>query len=141
MIRARAEQCVYLGHLREDLLTVALDQAARGDDAAQGAIFLEPGDIEDILDGFFLGTLDKSAGIDHDDVRLGIVGRDLVAMICEYFQHDLGVHKILGTSERNKSDFHMIFPLVFRPPCLKGAGAERRLGDTYPSTALRSPSL
>ena len=74
-------------------------------------MLFEPSDVENVLDCFFLGTLDETAGIDHDDVRLGILGRDLIAFICEYFEHDLGIHQILGASERNKSDLHSVFPL------------------------------
>ena len=36
--------------------------------------------------------LNKPTGVDDDDVRLGFVGRDRIAAVCQFFQHDLGVH-------------------------------------------------
>jgi hypothetical protein len=51
--------------------------------------------------------LDKSAGIDDDDVGILLLFGETVAGLGQAPQHDLAVHKILGAPEGDKGDcFH-----------------------------------
>ena len=70
-------------------------------------MLFEPGNVKDILDGLLLCAFDERAGVDDDNVRLDILGRDLISRGINFVQHNLGVQLILGTTERNKSDFHV----------------------------------
>ena len=85
VVGAGAEHGVHLGHFSEDLLAVALGEAAAGDDALERAVLFQPRNVENVLDRLLLGALDKAAGVDDDDVCHRLVGRDLVALVGEYF--------------------------------------------------------
>src|SRR5688572_19835439 len=64
----RAEEEVDLGKVIEELLFVALDHAADGDDRLTGAVLLEATGFDQRIDGLFLRRIDEPAGIDDDDL-------------------------------------------------------------------------
>ena len=113
---AHAEKSIYLGELLEDLLAVALGETARDDDALEGAVLLEPGLVQDVVDGLLLGALDEGASVDDDDVRVDILRGQLVACGHHLVEHDLGVQLVLGTAEGDESDLHIWFPFVGEVP-------------------------
>ena len=105
---AHAQEGVHLGELLENLLAVALGETARDDDTLEGAVLLEPGLVQDVVDGLLLGALDEGAGgIDDDDVRVDILRGELVARGHHLVEHDLGVQLVLGTAEGDESDLHI----------------------------------
>ena len=97
--RADAENGIDLGKFLENRLAVALGHAARDDDALEAFVLLEPGNIENIVDSFLFCRLDEGAGVDDDDISLGLVGRDLVARVEKVMKHNLGVELIFRTAE------------------------------------------
>ena len=56
--------------------------------------------VEDALDGLDLGRLDKSAGIDDQDIRFFGIGRHPAAARQKRRGQQLGIDLILGTSQR-----------------------------------------
>src|SRR5215471_4997330 len=61
--------------------------------------------LEDSIHGLPLRGLDKTAGV--DDQNLGLIGtrRELVAFARQNAHHHLTVHEVFGTSQGNKSNF------------------------------------
>ena len=104
---AYAEKSVHLGQLLQDLLAVALGETARDDDALQGAVLLEPGLVQDVVDGLLLGAFNEGAGVDDDDVCVDILRGQLVARGHHLVEHDLGIQLVLGTAEGDESDLHI----------------------------------
>ena len=90
-VGAGAEYAVDLGHLLQKLLAIAFGQATRDHDAAEGVVFLQPGDVEDVVNRLLLGAFDKRAGIDDDHVRVDVLGDDLEALCGELCEHDLRI--------------------------------------------------
>jgi ribosomal protein S12 methylthiotransferase len=58
----------------------------------------------DRLEAFFLGGIEKAAGVDQHDVGPGIVGGHLIAVRAQLGEDAFAVHQILGTAERNHAD-------------------------------------
>ena len=104
-VGAGTEHAVDFGQLLQYLFAVALGQASRNHDAAQGMIFLQPSDVENVVDGLLFGALDKRAGIDDDDVGVDVLRNDFEAFRGKLGEHNLRIDKILRTAERDKSNF------------------------------------
>ena len=82
---------------------VALHETAGDDQTLHAAGLLVLRGLEDGLDGFGLCRFDEAAGVDHADVRLAHILRDLPARVAHQGEHMLAVHQIFGAAERNKS--------------------------------------
>ena len=102
VVAVRSDDRVNLGDLVQNLLTVALRHASGDNQRGAATLGLIPGHIQDRLNAFFLCGIDKAAGIDNDNVRLGLVVRHLVAMTGKLAEHALGIHKILVAAKRDK---------------------------------------
>ena len=59
-----------LGHVFPDIAAVALDQAAGHDQPLRPADFLVLRHLQNRVDGFLLGRIDETAGVDDQDIRL-----------------------------------------------------------------------
>ena len=57
-----------------------------------------------MVDGFALGRVDETAGIDDHHVSAHNVSLDGVAGFLDTVHHPLAVHLILGAAKRNKTD-------------------------------------
>ena len=104
-----AQKAVHLRHLRGQIAGIALGQAAGDEQLLQPARLLVLRHLEYGVDGFHLGGLDEAAGVDEDDVGLGGVSHDRVALLRQEAQQVLRIHAVLGTAQRDHSHgrFHM----------------------------------
>ena len=107
---AYAQYGVHLRQFFKNLLPVAFRQASRDNDRLQMPVLFQPGDIQDIVNGFFFCTLNKRAGIDDDNVCVNVLRCDLISRLHDFMEHDLGVKLIFGATQRNKSDLHSTLP-------------------------------
>ena len=73
-------------------------------------VLLEPSYVENALDRLLLCAFNEAAGVDYNNVSLGLLGSYLVSRICNLVKHDLCVELVLRTAQRNESNLH-IFPL------------------------------
>ena len=96
---------VDLGHVLADVAAIALDQAAGHDQPFGVADAFVLGHFEDGVDGFLLGRIDKTAGV--DDQHIGLIGLrgELMPAGGELAHHDFAVDKILRATETDKTDF------------------------------------
>ena len=106
LITARAADDVNLGQIALDLLAVALCQAA-GDDQTLHFALLALGGLQNGLDRLGLGRLDKTAGVDNAHLSLVHIVYNLAACLTQSGEHVLGVNQILGTAERDQSNFRV----------------------------------
>ena len=103
VVAAGAAENVDFGQLAAHFVRVALHQTAGHDQTLHAAGLLVLRGLEDGLDGFGLCRFDEAAGVDHADVRLAHILRDLPARVAHQGEHMLAVHQIFGAAERNKS--------------------------------------
>ena len=94
------------GNLFGQFRRVPLRQTAGNHNLTDFAALLAPHGVKNGIDAFALGALDKGAGVDDEHIRrsgiadhLGLSGLD------QRPQHLLGIDKIFGTTEANKTDF------------------------------------
>ena len=92
--------------LGEELGLMPLHQAAGDDQLAGTANLLVFSHFEDGVDRFLLGGVDETAGVDHQDVGLVGLMRQLVASGDQLAHHDFAVDEILGATQTDKTDFH-----------------------------------
>ena len=69
VIAACAEHAVDLRHLLQDLVLIALRQAACHEQSADAALLLQRAHGENVVDGLALGRVDKAAGVDDHEIR------------------------------------------------------------------------
>ena len=69
--------------------------------------------FQNILDTFFLGISDETAGIDDNPVRLCLAVRHGKVLLFQKPQHTLGIYQILVTAKGNKQYFHKNSLLCF----------------------------
>ena len=82
-----------------ELVAVPFGQAADGRDLGPRI-----GRAEQLVDGFLLGRLDETAGVDHDDARVLAVSGELPAACGQPGGQFLGVDLITGAAERDETD-------------------------------------
>ena len=70
---------INLGKLFENLLLIALGKTAGHNDPFEGTIFFKPCDVKNVIDRFLLCGLYEGAGIDHNNIRVDILGDDLTS--------------------------------------------------------------
>ena len=101
-----AHHGVHLGEFRRSLLPVALRQAAGHNDLPDGALRLQLAQLQDRVDCFLLGGLDKAAGVYHHHVRIPRLGDQFIAPLPDQMEHTLRIHQILGTAKGYHSHFN-----------------------------------
>ena len=109
---ADAEKRVHLGQLFHHFFAIPFHKATGCYDMFTFSVFFQPCDVENIVNGLFLCTLDKAAGVDHNDLRLALVRCDLIPRVMQRTEHHLGVDKVLGAAEGDKADFCHKIPIV-----------------------------
>ena len=100
-----ADDRVHFRHVLPDVAAIALHQAAGDDQLLRAAGLLVLGHLEDGVDRFLLGGIDEAAGVDDEDVGIGGMRRQLVALRGELAHHDFGIDEILRAAETDKTDF------------------------------------
>ncbi len=60
--------------------------------------------LADRGEALLLGRIEEAAGVDQDDVRLLVIGRQLVAVGPKLGQDPLGIDQSLRAAERNHAD-------------------------------------
>ena len=112
-VAAGAHDTVHLRQLRQDLLPVALGEAAGDQNFPHLPLRLQLCRGKDGVDGLLLGAVDKAAGVDDHHVRPGRLLQQDMPGVAAQCHHLLGVHQILGTAKGNKGYFH-VRHLMFR---------------------------
>ena len=107
-VGADADHGVHLGNFLNDLLLVALGQAAGDNHLEVGVFLLVLAGHEDVLDGLRLGRLNKAAGVDDDDIGLGRVAHGGVAVLDEGMAENIGIHLIFRAAEGDNGNFHWV---------------------------------
>ena len=107
-VGANADNGIDLGDLLNDLLLVALSQAAGHNDLEVRIFLLVLAGHQDILDSFGLGGLDEAAGVDDDNVSLGGVSHGGVAVLDEGVAEYVGVNLVLRAAEGDNGNFHWV---------------------------------
>ena len=86
------------GQLLVHLRLVALPQAAGDHQLFDFALFFQLGQLQDFLDGFLLGALDKAAGVYNGDVRHGGVVHRFEPGVFQGRHQHLPVHLVFGAA-------------------------------------------
>ena len=107
-VGANADNGIDLGDFLNDLLLVALSQAAGHNDLEVRIFLLVLAGHQDILDSFGLGGLDEAAGVDDDNVSLGGVSHGGVAVLDEGVAEYVGVDLVLRAAEGDNGNFHWV---------------------------------
>ena len=101
-----AAEHVDLGDLPHQILTVALGQAAGDHQGTAFARLLILRHLKDGIDGFFLGRGNKTAGVDHQHLRVLRLFGQLIAFLTQQGKHFLCIHTVLRASQRNNPNSH-----------------------------------
>ena len=104
LVLIHAQDQVDLGDLVLQRVLVALAEAAGDDQQLAAAGFLVLSHLEDRVDGFLLRALDEAAGVHHQDVRLGGIAGEDVAVVCQKPQRGFGVHAVLVAAQGDHAD-------------------------------------
>ena len=112
-VAAGTHDAVYLRQLRQNLLLVALGEAAGDQNFPHLPLRLQLRRGEDGVDGLLLGAVDKAAGVDDHHVGAGRLLLQGMPRVAAQRHHLLGIHQILGTAKGNKGYFH-VRHLMFR---------------------------
>ena len=97
---------IYLRNLIKNLLTITLCHTSCNDQCLCTAILLIFCHLKNILDAFLFRIMDKTTGVDHNDICLLLIIRKGIALIAKDTKHILRIYEILITSERYKQNFH-----------------------------------
>ena len=108
-VAARAHDAVHLRQLVQDLLLIALGEAAGDEDLAHQPLLLQRRHGEDGVDGLLLGAVDEAAGVDDHHVRAGVFSLQGVPGVPAQGHHLLGVDQVLGTAKGYERYFHGVY--------------------------------
>ena len=111
--------CVYFGEFFVHLFLITLGKTARYDYLLVDTVIFTAYCLHYLLDGFFLCTLYKTAGVDNNNIRKTCLVYYLEACFCYLCKHKLSVALVFRTSERYHSDLYRFchyFSLPFRFP-------------------------
>ena len=97
-----ADDVIDVGHFLEQVVLLALGQAAGHDDGADAALLLEVEHLADDAERFLAGRLDEAAGVDDHDVGAVGVGRQGVAVLGQLAEHALGIDEVFRTAEADE---------------------------------------
>ena len=118
-----AEEQIDLRQFLQQGLFIPLGQAAGDHQCAAAAGFFIFAHLDDGVDRFFPGGLNKPAGVDHQDIRLGRVRREDIAPVLQQAQCDFGIHPVFVAAEGNHTDFiRHAGSAPSRPPAASGIG-------------------
>jgi len=79
---------------------ITLGEAASDDQATALTVYLEVSSIEYGRNGFFLGGLDESAGVDDNDVRFGCILGHTIPIPFEQSVHAFRIDRVLWATKR-----------------------------------------
>jgi hypothetical protein len=91
--------------LFQDLLPVALHQAAGHDQFFRHAEFLVFSHFQNCVDRFLLRRRDEAAGVDDEHFGLFRARREFVPLARENTHHDLAIHEVFRASQADESGF------------------------------------
>ena len=94
-----AHDAVHLGQLGHDLLTVALAQAAGHQNPAHQPRFFQRAHLQDVVDGFAFGAVDKTAGVDDHHIRPLGIALQRHARVHTQRHHLLRIHPVLVAAQ------------------------------------------
>ena len=103
-----AEEEIDLGERVDQLLLVALDHAADGDDRLAAALRLESRGLDHRVDRLLLGGVDEAAGVDDDHFGVGEIRGVLGGIVGELREIPLAVDGVLVAAECDDADFHAV---------------------------------
>ena len=107
-----ADEGVDFGHFLADIAAIAFHQAAGDDQLFGAADLLVLGHLEDGVHGLLLGGVDEAARVDHQDIGLIGMRRELVALGDELAHHDFAIDEVFGTAQTDKTDFQACVPTL-----------------------------
>lgn len=116
-----AKPAVNIGDFVSQIVFVAVGEAAGDEDFFHATGFLFVHILQDGVDGLFFGGLNEAAGVDDDDIGIGVAlmgGGDVVAV--ELTEEDFAVNEVFGAAEGDDAD-----------AVVAGFGFQRGLGDVY----------
>ena len=96
---------VHFRNLFQNLLAEALHQASGNNQFLSGAEFLVLSHFQNRVDGFFLRGFNKTAGVDHEDLRIIGARREFVAFAGKNAHHHLAVDEVFGAAQGDETDF------------------------------------
>ena len=102
IIAAGSDNGVHLRNFLQDFFLVALCHTAGDDQRLTDAVLLHAGQIQDGLNALFFGGINKTAGIDDNNICLCLIVRHGKASAGQFSQHMLRIHQIFVASERHK---------------------------------------
>ena len=97
-----SENRVYLRNLVYDFLLVTLSQTAGHNQGLTAAGFAVLRHLQNRVDAFFLGVIDKAAGIDDNYICLCLIVGEGKAFFTQKTNHHLRIHKIFITAKGYK---------------------------------------
>ncbi len=106
-----ADDVIDAGHFLQQVVLLALGQAAGDDDRADSALILEGEHLADDGERFLPGRLDEAARVDDDDVGPVGVGDERVAVLAQLAEHALGIDQVLRTAEADEGEGWIILHL------------------------------
>ena len=108
-----AEKDVRLRERGKEFADILFGQAAGYDDLFEVSAAVRIA-VENGIDGLFAGRLQKRAGIDDEDVRLGNVVRDRISLFAQDAEQTLGVHAVFIAPQRDHAEF-FVFQHFYSP--------------------------
>ena len=101
---AGTDHGVHFRNVLLDFRAIALHQASGDDQFLRLAGDLVLRHLQDRVDRFLLGRIDKRAGIYHDHVGVFGAGGDLRAAGLQHAHHHLAIDEVLGAAKADKAD-------------------------------------
>ena len=102
-----AHERIDFGQQLGQLVAEALGQAARHDQRlARPARLPKLVGLQNRIDAFLLGVLDKGAGVDDHDIRRRGVVDDFHARLQQRAEHDFRIDQVFGATQRDHPNAH-----------------------------------
>ena len=83
IICRRSKYFVYFRYFFQNFIFITLCHAPRHDQCFYFSFFFQFCHLKDILNTFFLGIMNKAAGIDHDNIRFLLIICHLISSGCQ----------------------------------------------------------
>ena len=99
-VASGAEDAVDFGHFLDNLILIALREAAGDEDLFDRSLLLPARGLQNRVDRLFFGAVDKAAGVDNDDLRVRRVIRERMSGVADERHHLLGVDEVFRAAER-----------------------------------------
>jgi hypothetical protein len=99
----RAQYGIDFYQVRLDFLRVAFRETTGDNQPFAGTGQLQLRRLKNGVDGFLLGALDETTGVDHDHVGFRPIRGQGVSFLLQQSQHDLAIDEVLGTSQADES--------------------------------------